>query len=230
MIRQAVARAIGQAPPVSGEEAAYRRLAGRGYRPASVIDVGAFEGHWTRLVRGVFPGVPVLMVEAQAGKLPALGTTAAQLRDVEVCHAALSATAGQTLTFYEMETGSSLMPEQSNAPRREANVVTRTLDEVAAGLEGPIFLKLDVQGAEIEVLRGGGETLKRCNLVQLEVALLPYNKGAPTFLETLTFMDDRGLVPLDFGGMVRPDGINLVQTDVLFVPRDSPLRPDYFRF
>ena len=215
---------------VSREEAAYRRLAGRGYRPAAVIDVGAFEGHWTRLVREVFPAVPVLMVEAQAGKIPALRAAAAQMGSVEVCHAALSATAGQTLTFYEMETGSSLKPEQSNAPRRETTVVTRVLDEVAAGVEGPMFLKLDVQGAELDVLRGGGETLARCDLVQLEVALLPYNEGAPTFLETLTFMDERDFVPLDFGGMVRPDGVNLVQTDVLLVPRDSPLRPDYFRF
>ena len=40
---------------VNSEEEAYRRLFHRGYRPASKVDVGAYEGNWTRLARCVFP-------------------------------------------------------------------------------------------------------------------------------------------------------------------------------
>lgn len=227
---ESVGRRLFGRPFVSPEERAYRRLAERGYRPASVIDIGAFEGNWTRLVRRVFPDVPVLMVEAQAEKRPFLQAVAEDLPGAAFLCAALSARSGETVTFYQMQTGSSLKPEQSNAPRKELTLVTRTLDEAAADMDGPIFLKLDVQGAELDVLSGGGETLKRCDLVQLEVAMLPYNKGAPTFLETIAFMDERGFVPFDFGGKVRPNGVDLVQVDVLFVPRGSSLRADYFHF
>jgi hypothetical protein len=67
-------------------------------------------------------------------------------------------------------------------------------------------------------------------LVQLEVAMLPYNKGAPSFLEVLSYMDKRDFVPLDVSGFSRPNGVDLVQIDVLFVRRDSSLRPTFIEF
>ena len=134
------------------------------------------------------------------------------------------------LTFYEAGTGSSLHREQSNVEFQETTMQTSTLDDVASGLEGPIFLKLDVQGAELEVLAGGPNTLARSDLVQLEVALLPYNEGAATFLQVLQYMDERGFVPFDIAGMIRPTGAELVQVDMLFVPARSSLRPTRFLF
>ena len=106
---------------------------------------------------------------------------------------------------------------------------TSTLDDVTAHLDGPIFLKLDVQGAEVEVLDGGSKTLDRSDLVQLEVALLPYNEGGATFLQVINYMDQRGFVPFDVAGMIRPTGAELVQVDMLFVPSwiaftSNPLR------
>ena len=37
-------------------------------------------------------------------------------------------------------------------------------------------------------------------------------------------MDERGFVPFDFSGESRPNG-HLVQIDLIFVRRESPLRP-----
>lgn len=139
-------------------------------------------------------------------------------------------TAGETVTFYEMETGSSMFPEQSDARRTARTLSTRTLDDVASGVPTPLFLKIDVQGAELEVLAGGSETLSRADLVQLEVALLPYNEGAPTILDVLPFMKTHGLVPFDLSGWSRPNGIDLAQIDLLFVREDSPLRLKFFNF
>jgi hypothetical protein len=62
------------------------------------------------------------------------------------------------------------------------------------------------------------------------VALLPYNEGAPTLLEVVSHMDGRGWVPFDLSGFSRPNGQDLAQIDLLFVPRDSPLRQTYFTF
>jgi len=86
-----------------------------------------------------------------------------------------------------------------------------------------------VQGAGLLVLAGGQKTLARSEVVQLEVALLPYNEGAPTFLEVLSYMNDHGFVPFDISGESRPMG-HLVQIDLLFVRRDSPLRPTSINF
>jgi FkbM family methyltransferase len=211
----------------SPEEEAYQRIRAKGFEPAGIIDVGAYHGDWTKLVRRVFDA-PVLMVEAQRDKASRLE----MMCDANVSFAScvLGSEAGKEVTFYEMETGSSFFPENSNAPRSSHTYVTQTLDNIAGGMAGPLFLKIDVQGAELEVLKGGQDTLSRCELVQLEVALLPYNKGAPTFLEVVTFMDERGYVPLDVSGFSRPNLVDLVQIDLLFARKESALRPDRISF
>jgi FkbM family methyltransferase len=222
--------ASGRPRQIADEEQAYRKLLARGYQPAGIIDVGAYKGNWTRMARRVFTKTPTLMIEAQVGKEPFLREVCLELPGVEYVSAVLGSAPGKTVTFYEMETGSSMMSENSNVPRKEFTLVTRTLDEVAAAMAGSLFLKIDVQGAELEVLGGGAATLERAEVVQLEVAMLPYNTGAPTFLQVISYMDERGFVPLDFSGFTRPNGRDLVQVDILFTKRDAPLRPTFFTF
>ena len=212
----------------SPEEEAYIRLRQKGFSPAGIIDVGAYRGEWTELARRIFPGAPVIMVEAQQSKRQQLEALCGN--GIRFASAVLASAAGREVTFYEMETGSSFFGELSNAPREPKSYVTDTLDNIAVGLDGPLFLKVDVQGAELEVLKGGEETVRRCELIQLEVAILPYNEGAPTFLEVLSYMDERDFVPLDVSGFSRPNGVDLVQIDVLFARKDSPLRPAFIEF
>ena len=212
------------------DEQAYRRLAASGYAPASIIDIGAHDGNWTRLARRIFPDASILMIEPLKSKAESLNALANSSERTHFVGALLGADAGQTVTFYEAGTGSSVHREQSNVEFRETSLLTSRLDDVAAQLDGPIFLKLDVQGAELEVLEGGSKTLGRSDLVQLEVALLPYNEGAATFLQVIEYLDQRGFVPFDIAGMIRPTGAELVQVDMLFVPAGSPLRPTRFVF
>jgi FkbM family methyltransferase len=219
-----------QSSPFMMEEAAYGRLLDKGYAPDAIIDVGAYEGAWTRMARNVFGDVPSLMVEANAAKRSILDEVCVSLPLTHYVSAVLSSSAGEVVTFYEMETGSSFLAEQSNAPRTKTTLTTQTLDEVAKDIPGSsIFLKIDVQGAELHVLAGGPDTVARASLVQLEVAMLPYNKGAPTILEVLSYMDERGFVPLDISGESRLTG-HLVQIDLLFAQRESALRPKFITF
>lgn len=229
-LKRALSSLLRTPRPFSDEEAAYRRLLAKGWRPAGIIDVGAYQGDWTRMVRQIFPGVPVLMVEAQKRKAAALQALCSELGGVSLVSAVLGAEAGKEVTFFEMETGSSYFPERSNAPRTATTYVTQTLDHVATSLEGPLFLKVDVQGAELEVLSGGPATLGRSEVVQLEVPFVSYNEGAPSLLDVMNFMNHREFVPVDVSGFSRPNGVDLVQADFLFVRRGSPLRPDFIRF
>lgn len=210
------------------EIAAYRRLRAWGYAPSWLIDVGAYEGHWTRHARQVFGTVPTLMVEPQAAKHAGLARLCEELPETRFAPHVLAAQAGRTVTFYEMETGSSFFPERSDAPRRAVEHVTQTLDAIAPRADN-VFLKIDAQGAELEVLAGGEETLRRASLVQLEAAVAHYNEGAPSLLEVLAYMEQRGFTMLDMAGRSRIQG-HLVQMDLLFAPLGSPLRKDFFRF
>lgn len=223
-------RSLADLVETSAELVCYRRLAALGFQPGGIIDVGAYEGHWSRIASRAFRPVPMLMIEAVEQRRPALEASAATLPDARVEIAMLSARPDEDLVFYELGTGSSILPEQSNARRTERRLVSRTLDQVAgARLPGAadLFLKLDVQGAEMIVLAGGEETLRRTALLQLEVSLLQYNAGAPLLPETVARVAELGFLPVEIAGYGRVGG-HLVQIDMVFARDGGPLRPQSF--
>jgi FkbM family methyltransferase len=215
------------------EEVAHFRLAEFGFAPAGIVDIGAHLGDWTRGIRHVFPTAPVLMLEARDEQRPALESVCAQVPDVRYEIALLGAEPGKVLPFHVQNTGSSLFVQRSNVPYTVAELETRTLDEIVQRdirLQDPLFLKLDVQGAELEVLRGGTHTLSCTEVAQLEVALLPYNEGAPTAADVIAFMDEAGFAIFDVAEMTRTNQVDLAQIDLIFVRKTSPLRRDFFRY
>jgi FkbM family methyltransferase len=60
------------------------------------------------------------------------------------------------------------------------SVKTRRLDDIDE-LAGVDFLKIDVQGGELEVLRGAERLLRSCLVIQTEVEFLPLYKNQPLF-------------------------------------------------
>lgn len=214
------------------ESVTYQRLRENGLAPDAIIDVGANCGDWSRLVRPIFPDATILMIEAQAGLEPELSRASRELGRATHRIALLGPAAGEERAFYEMGTGSSLLPENSNVARTRTVSITQTLDALAGEYlpeAQAIFLKLDIQGAELMVLAGGAATLERCAAVQLEVALLPYNAGAPLLGEVVAFMAQRSLLVTEVAGFSRP-GAHLVQIDLVFARAGSPLRPESFTF
>ena len=100
-------------------------------------------------------------------------------------------------------------------------VEVRQLDSLASELEldgASIFLKLDVQGFEREVLRGGAATLRRVAAVECELSLQPLYEGQALFPELLGLLDGSGLhlVALEHT-FSDPRTGRLLQLDGLFV-------------
>jgi FkbM family methyltransferase len=214
-------------------EVSYFRLERQGFRPKGIIDIGAYQGDWTRLIAKFFPRVPILMIEAQAEKKPFLDSVRTELPRVDYLLCLLGDNDGSQVIFNIMETGSSIYSERSNMLRTQRRLSMRTLDGVLKEypqLKEPLFIKLDVQGAELDVLRGGRNALRAAEVIQMEVALMPYNEGAPLATTVFNFMAELNFVVFDICGFVRPTPPHLAQIDVLFVRADSTLRNDYFVF
>ena len=72
-----------------------------------------------------------------------------------------------------------------------------------------------MQGAELDVLRGGGNALDHARLVLLECPIVEYNEGAPTIHEYFRFMDEHGFTPVDVVEWHMRGG-RALQLDVLF--------------
>ena len=79
------------------------------------------------------------------------------------------------------------------------------------------------------MLAGGTQVLANCSLVQLELAMLEYNKGAPLLPKVVDWMAQNGWFPTEVSGFSRPRD-RLVQIDMLFAPKGSELRPTSFHF
>lgn len=223
-------RLFGRAKVESAMEKLLRHVRANGFQPSAVIDVGANVGDWARMARAVFPGVPILMIDAEPGMEPALRRTAAELGSGSAyARALLGAAPRDGVPFHSAGPGSGVLPELTTFERREVTLSMTTLDALRAGTPGfdtgPLLLKLDVQGYELEVLRGGASTLAAAEVVILEVALIPYNEGAPLFAEVVAFMAAAGFVAYDFCGQSRRETDRaLFQTDVVFVKPGSALR------
>jgi hypothetical protein len=88
-------------------------------------------------------------------------------------------------------------------------------------LEGEYnFLKIDVQGYELEVLRGATNSLQAFEAVLLEVAIIEINEGAPLLHEVTTFMAARGFIASEICEIHRrPLDKAMSQIDVIFVRR-----------
>ncbi len=82
-----------------------------------------------------------------------------------------------------------------------------------------IWLKLDTQGFEMEVLRGSTQCLDQVRIVQLELSLRPLFEGEPAFLEVANWLAGRGLelVGLEPGFVEASTG-RLLQSDVCSSP------------
>lgn len=79
-------------------------------------------------------------------------------------------------------------------------VPTTTLDDIVFGLDGNNhqwgeIIKIDAQGAELEILRGAEKCLRERNTALLcEIAFFSPYKGAPLFSEIDMFLRERGYV------------------------------------
>ena len=140
----------------------------------------------------------------------------------------LGALQSQAVPFFMDDRGGSSVLEQSQAKiPLVAPLSMTTLDSVVAGrkLAGPILLKADVQGYELEVLRGASQTLRNVEVILLEVSTLPFNVGAPLFAEVVAFMAEQRFLVYDLCSLFRRQSDDAVfQVDVLFVREDSALR------
>lgn len=209
-------------------------LRARGFEPASILDVGGFTGCWSRIAKEVFPNANCFLIEPQIEMQPDLDAFCVEFPGSSWFPVAAGAEPGElTLTVWkEDHSGSTLLYPEGEAPEgTEARTVPIvTIDSLVAdgSLPIPELAKLDVQGFELEALRGAEALFGTTEVFILELTLLEtINPGWPIVHEVVAFMAERGYYLYDLPGFLRRplDGA-LAQIDACFVKVDSFLRAD----
>jgi FkbM family methyltransferase len=106
-------------------------------------------------------------------------------------------------------------------------VPMRRLDTILHEAEGPILLKVDVEGFELDVLRGAKNLMKLVDVVIIETRLLRVIEGTSIFNEVCQYMQDQGFQVYDIVDMIaRPLDDALILCDLVFVRNTSSLVED----
>ena len=207
------------------------RLKSKGFNPTLIFDVGAYRGDFARECLRVWPSVEIACFEPLPHRLPDLMELQQEsAQKISINPYLLGASDRSDVVFHQVETASSVLAERENKNHPTAVYPMKTIDTVIAEEflgRTPDFLKLDVQGYELEVLKGADCALAEMQLVLAEVNLLDIHENVPLLAELVAWLNERDFVAFDICGLTRrPIDKALWQADMVFTHRDSPLRSD----
>lgn len=192
-----------------------------GLRPRTLIDVGV--GHGTPHLYDAFPDARLVLVEPLAEFAPAVARILARRPGVHVAAAAGAASGTRTVhvepRFLERSSFFDRHALEVTGDRREARTLpVRTLDAIVAehAPPGPFGLKIDTEGAELDVIRGATETLRATEFVIAEVSVLPRFAGSYAFADFVAAMADAGFGAFDVLGVGRADASDVTFLDLAF--------------
>jgi FkbM family methyltransferase len=159
-----------------------------------IYDIGACVGHWARHAKARWPDSKIIMFDASRSVVPIMEASG----NTWWC-GVLSDKDQRVVNFYEDADnlgGNSYYKEMTDhydhiKPRQDLGW---TLDTVINHYNWPLpdLVKIDVQGAEFDVIKGGSAVLHHAKWVIVEVQKVQYNEGAKSWQQVHELLDRMG--------------------------------------
>jgi FkbM family methyltransferase len=206
-----------------------------------VLDVGANSGQYRKFLRDVV-GYQGLIISFEPQPL-----NVARLREqaktdpqwIIQDYALGSEDARRSFNVMKLDLLSSFRePDSSAVPMlRDFNVVDyrqdveiRRLDSVIDGLRSRhtlrnLYLKLDTQGFDLEVIRGAPATLPAVRALQTELSMQPIYKNAPPFRVMLEALTEHNFAVTGMFPVVRDQKLRVVEFDCVLINSDEASLP-----
>ena len=195
------------------------------HQPKTVYDIGACLGTWSVLAKACFPEASIHAFEPLSVHFDEFYRLTQGIPGLTLHKVALGPKPGTFDMHVNSKTDTSSFLETHELGRKEWNmctirnesVNTVVLDEyvVANRLPLPDLIKLNVQGYELEVMRGGNNCLNYAKWILCEVNFEEYYKGQSLFHEVVAFLAEHRF-RLYALSIDTPLGQKLKQTDALF--------------
>lgn len=171
----------------------------------TVVDVGANIGQWAAYIHRVLPESRIVSVEPLPEAFEALCRNLGGRPGFTAVCCAVSDYDGETeFRRSSFDQSSSILPMGSlhkecfpfSAGEEMVRVPCRTLDGLCGDLavDGPLLVKLDVQGVEDRVIRGGLSTLESASVVVCETSFVELYEGQCLFKDVVDLLYPLGFV------------------------------------
>ncbi len=193
---------------------------------ATVLDVGGHHGQFTLFALERFPGAQIVTFEPQAEGAEKIRSVTSDEARVRIENFALGAQPGTAeLNISRRSDSSSLLPigegQTTAFPGTETatteTIQVETLDNLLPEApERPALLKIDVQGFELDVLKGGQRTLGAIDAIFVECSFVELYSGQPLIGEIVAFLSERGFTLAGVFGVSYGAGGRCLQADCLF--------------
>lgn len=163
-------------------------------KPKVIYDIGSCVLHWQRHAKRIWPNSEIYLFEANRDVKKLYDNTQQKyhlgvLTDVD----------NKPVKFYKdpMNLGGNSYYKENTVHYNETHAmheVGETLDTVIIRNKWPLpdLMKIDVQGAEIDILKGAENCIANCTDVILEAQHVEYNHGAPRFEQVIEYMNSKG--------------------------------------
>jgi len=213
---------------VVGFRPALQRIKALGMDPATIFDIGVAYG--TPELYAEFANAKYFLVDPLPHSLPYMRNWAKKL-DAAIYNIGLGEMEGELEISVQEDIGGSTLYRELGSASTIGRVLApiRRFDSTfqPADLAPPCLVKIDVQGAELAVLRGMGTLIQNADLFIVEVSSIVTLDGAAHMFETIDYMRQNGFTIYDICGLGRrPLDHALAQLDLVFCKNDSGLLKD----
>ena len=174
----------------------------RGFNFSNVIDVGAAIGEYSRAAHFIFPQARIFAFEPIPDSFEKLKKLTTGIKNINCFNFALSDHEGEAEFHLNKFSFSSSLLKMTDVHKTvypftgiesTVKVGINRLDNVLDNIiSGTTLLKIDVQGAELKVLKGAANLLKKITVIQFEVGFQDFYEEQTSAEELINFLKSFG--------------------------------------
>jgi FkbM family methyltransferase len=214
---------VSSQPPHNSMRSSLAVLQKLGLAPATILDVGASDGHWSELALTYFPSAKLVLFEPQPVHAESLKQFQARHRgQTSIVSKAVGREPGTSYFDASDPFGGALSDTSGD---RVISVPMTSLDDTIAELAPPqpYLVKLDTHGYERSILDGATATLRSACALVIEAYNYKISGECMLFWELCAYLQERGFRPVAMADpLYRPHDATLWQMDLFFVRATWP--------
>lgn len=190
-----------------------------------VWDVGANSGQYAQMLRMIGFRGKICSFEALPSVYNILKKKAEKDSNWEIRGPFAVGSKAGPISFYETSdsVSSSLLKPKYASIEKEIKIEVKPLSkfiEDKSMIESKL-LKIDVQGAELDVIKSCGEHIYHFNFIQLEASVNPLYYNEKNYLDILSFLKTHGFKPIFFFPGIGNENHEIMQLEIFFAQNEK---------